>query len=163
MTEDGHRNKRSCAATARPRRMNKSRTQAVGCMFAAVFFGFIALGFLIAEIDRMRAGEETSAQVVKVYEGYKSGYLVVRFTTADGQSVQVRIDQNDWGKLPEPGDRVKVRYIPGDHDNAAKADRNVVDRFWKPVMLGTFALGFTYLSVCRLTGHTNKVIRFLLP
>lgn len=132
-------------------------------MLTAVVFGFITLGFFIAEIDRIRAGEETSAQVVKVEEGYKSGYLVVRFTTADGRSVRVRIDHNDWGKLPEPGDRVKVRYVPGDHDNAAKADRNVIDRFWMPVMLGTFALGFAYLGVCRLTGHTNKVIRFILP
>lgn len=130
-------------------------------MLIAVLFGFIALGLFITEIDRVRAGEEAPAQVVKVVEGYKSGYLVVRFTTADGQSVRVKIDQNGWGKLPEPGDRVKVRYVPGDHDNAAKAERNVVDRFWSPVMLGTFALGFTYLGVCRLSGHTNKVIRFL--
>jgi hypothetical protein len=142
--------------------MNKSRAQFVGCMLLAVFFGVLALGFFIAEIDRMRAGEETSAQVIKVEEGSKSGYLLVRFTTVHGQSVRVRINQNDWGKLPEPGDRVKVRYVPGDHDNAAQAGRNVVDRFWGPVMLGTFALGFIYLGVCRLTGHTNKVILFLL-
>ncbi|MCP9952096.1 DUF3592 domain-containing protein [Actinomadura madurae] len=142
--------------------MDKSRKQAIGCMLGAAFFGLIALVSLIAEIDRTRAGEEASAQVIEVEQGHKSGHLVVRFTTADGQSVRVKIDKSEWGKLPEPGDRVKVRYVPGDHNNASKADRNVVGRFWMAGMLGTFALVFAYFAVCRLIGHTNKVIRFLL-
>ncbi|WP_024934694.1 MULTISPECIES: DUF3592 domain-containing protein [Actinomadura] len=131
-------------------------------MLGAAFFGLISLGFFIAEIDRMRAGEETFARVIEAEEGYKSGHLVVAFTTVDGQSVRVKIEQSDWGKLPDPGDRVKVRYVRGDHNNAAKADRNIVDRFWVPVTLATFALTFAYFAVCRLIGHTNKVIRFLL-
>ncbi|MFI0350162.1 DUF3592 domain-containing protein [Actinomadura sp. 9N407] len=143
--------------------MSRSRIQAGGYMLFAAFFGLIALGGLFTEIDRTRAGTETSAKVIKVVEGSKSGYLVVGFTTVDGQNVRVEISQSDWGRLPEQGDTVRVRYVPGDHDNAADADRTVVDRFWLPFMLGTFALAFAYVGVCRLTGHTNKVIRFLHP
>jgi hypothetical protein len=97
--------------------------------------GIITVGVFAAEMVRLiikarkidREGIETDAEVSRIDEVYdpetvSSSYTTyVRYTDRDGQTLESAMDLSP-GILYSVGDRVRIKYIPGERELVRKAE-----------------------------------------
>jgi hypothetical protein len=84
-------------------------------LLAWLYFGVSAGSAYELEKD----GVVVSGEVIKTDTSRRTDYVIVRFTTAEGRQVETSVAPKTCG-LKQPGDPIKVRYLPSDPTNVVQ-------------------------------------------
>jgi hypothetical protein len=124
---------------------------------ALIAWGYFATTALSAYHFR-NEGVVVSGEVTRTESARRADYMVVRFTTSDGTPVETTVVPKSC-EVKQPGESVKVRYLPSDPETAQDSCDVVHSRLSWPALL--MAIATTAISVQawrlwrrhRRTGH----------
>ncbi|MDI6104082.1 DUF3592 domain-containing protein [Actinoplanes sp. NEAU-A12] len=91
-----------------------------------------------------KEGVVVSGEVTRTETFTRTDYMIVRFTTSEGRQVETSVAPKNCG-LKQPGDTIKVRYLPSDPHTTQDACDSAHHYMSVGALLA--ALGLTAISV----------------
>jgi hypothetical protein len=98
-------------------------------------------------------GIHTTAVVTQTHGG-RDSYVVLDFTTRDGQRVTARVGNYDWRSTPRIGDQPTILYDPADPEGNV-ADTRLGPDFVESWLLGIAAVVAALVSALTYTGRID--------
>lgn len=107
-------------------------------------------GTAVSAYHIAQEGVVVSGEVTEVDTGRRTDYMTLKFTTSDGRQVETTIAAPKSCGLSEPGDTIKVRYLPSDPHTAQNACDSARNRLSWPAFLVAAATTALTVQVWRL-------------